>query len=45
MMIALLLLVPAVSITWVLFRHRDSDENESRAIGCRERDRDARAAE
>jgi len=48
MMVALLLLLPAVWITWVLFRDRDSDENEPGAMTHRardERDRDPRAAE
>jgi len=48
MIAALLLLVPAVWITWVLFRDRDSDQNEPGAMTHRqrdERDRHPRAGE
>ena len=46
MMVALLLLLPAVWITWVLFRDHDSDDEKPRAITDLERhpgDREPRA--
>jgi hypothetical protein len=38
-MIALLLLVPVVWITWVLFRDSDSNEDTRNAIASHERDK------
>jgi len=47
-MVALLLLVPAVWITWVLFRDVDSDKHPRKVLASREpnqRDREPRAGE